>query len=212
KLMSKSYWQAGRDLSVDWIFRRAAEIGEDEFATLYSTHRLRTLLSGGNVGVTCSDLLCFARVLDVWPMMFNEFISGTCTPVSGISLFNLSEQDETMSAPVPPPFVNNPHVLYRIPKARQAKADVGVALIELRPSAVIKPNRHPGHEILIPVQNDHATVEILDCKGRFPLSAGRNFAIFESRRNHVVRNESKTASAKLLVLRCYGTQPEARVT
>jgi quercetin dioxygenase-like cupin family protein len=214
RAMSASYAQAGSDISPARLLEREAAVPLRE---RWKRGQINSLLKGINCGrVTLPDVAHFSKALDVSPVLFFEFlgISG-CNHVGGISGFSALENDKTpeskrtMVRMMEKGFRPGGKIIYRIPQQLLKKTDVGVAVIDLPPKGIIKPNKHPGHEILIPIENT-AMVQIGDCEGRFPLTAGETLAVFESRRHHVVRNESKRV-AKLLVLRCYGTQPEAEV-
>jgi len=194
-LGSERFCAEGARLTLDELARKGARFR----FTRAKIHRIRH----GLAAVTQADLMNLAEIYGVKPMLFYDYLFPVLRNAIAVRQHGepeVSFQDVGEMRALPPQYVGESRARYRVPCRRLADTDVAIANLELPPGGTTPENRHPGHEILLPL------------KGRFIVRFGQTlarvnaeegtFAHFHSHRRHQVVNMGHE-TAEALVIRMY---------
>jgi uncharacterized RmlC-like cupin family protein len=154
--------------------------------------------------VSQDELLVLAKIYEVEPLLLFDFVCPALR--SAVAVRSRPDRDvkalsDTDMRRLPEEFLQSPNAVYTIPCRRLAETDVALAFLFLRPGAQSPVNRHPGHEVILPLKGE--------VRVRFPggvdarVSAAQGeFAHFGSFRDHWVENAS-TEDAEVFVVRVH---------
>ena len=157
----------------------------------------------GHSPVQTGELVALAELYDVAPMLLFDY----CFPAHRHAIAVRCNPGETAIPPlrdremlIIPATATEDRQSYLIPNKRLADSNASIAYLHLDIGAESPKNRHPGHEILIPIKGkvslhfDGPSVNLN--------SESQQFAHFHSSRCHWVRNNGES-SAELFVIRIY---------
>ncbi len=147
-------------------------------------------LHHGEIQVKKEELPALADIYGVTPALFYNFLFPAFR-------YAIAVHDEKDMSVLPTEFVTREEVVYSVPRRRLAHSDTTVAVMRLDPGASTMESRHPGYEILKPLEGQVA-VEFGSTKNP-EIKAGA-YAIFYSGIDHRVCNRGQTP-ARVLVLR-----------
>jgi quercetin dioxygenase-like cupin family protein len=187
--------------TLDELARRAEALGQDKASRLNRArlHRLHHGLSP----VSEAELLQLAAIYDIKPMLLYDYLSPVVRNAIAVrhrGERQLSPDDAGDMCPVPAPYVRDSQAVYRVPCRRLADSDLAIAATELPKGASTPENRHPGHEILLPLVG---IVELRFGTTLTRINAARGeFAHFHSHRRHWLLNVGD-GPAHVLVIRIY---------
>jgi quercetin dioxygenase-like cupin family protein len=150
------------------------------------------------------DLLTIAEIYRIEPVLLFEFLiptSGLVVVVRQSPNLVTSQREFLDLHEIAAPFVPNDMVSYRVPFRRLAETETSIALLRLAPGGQTPDNRHPGHEIILPLEGKMeirfgTTHTALD-------SSSKVCAQFHSGRRHRLVNVGD-ATAQALVIRVAG--------
>lgn len=179
---------SGNGLSLKALAKRAAD------------HQLRykqswfDRLHHGQAAVRAEELPTLAKVIyEVEPLLSYDFVF----PALRNAVVVRQPDDLRL---LPENFVPSQDVRYRVPCRRLADSDLAIAMLELAPGAGTPVNRHPGHELLLPLEG---VIEVrIGGMGARLDAAEHLYAHYHSRLDHCVVNVGDQW-AKQLVLRFY---------
>jgi quercetin dioxygenase-like cupin family protein len=98
----------------------------------------------GQAPVAASDFEHLAKVYGAEPLMLFEFLYPALRPAIAV-------RQQTDYRDVPRRLIRSSRAIYRVPCRRLADSDLGVARLILPKNAATPVNRHPGHELLVPL-------------------------------------------------------------
>ena len=155
--------------------------------------------------VSQDDLLILAEIYELEPMLLYDFLC----PALRTAIAVRSRPDPHVEAlarsdmrRLPERFLRTSDPVYRIPCRRLADTDVAIASLFLPPGTQSPVNRHPGHELILPLKGE---VRLRFGGGGVDAAVAANrgeFAHFSSFRNHWVENPF-TEDAEVFVLRVH---------
>jgi quercetin dioxygenase-like cupin family protein len=185
-LCSDEFRGADNGLSLKALARRAADRHLGYSPSWFD--RLRH----GQAPVRADELPALAeKVYEVEPLLLYDFLF----PVHRNAIVVRQPRD---FRPVPDDLVRSPGVRYEVPCRRLADSDLAIARLRLAPGAGTPVNRHPGHELLLPLAG---VCEVRFGEVRARLDPGQHrYAHYHSRRDHQVVNVGDRP-AEHLVLR-----------
>ncbi len=194
-LCSPDYREDGFALTLDQLATRGAE---HEFNRA-RFHRLHHSMAP----VTPSDLLKLAAIYEVEPVLFYEYLFPVVR--NAVAVRNLSDPQlpsrglSDMRA-VPPEYLPGSNATYLVPCRRLADTEVTVAALTLPPGGFTPETRHPGYEILLPLEGQVAlkfghTVTNVDARHTA-------FAHFRSTQRHYLENPGDEP-ARIVIIRTY---------
>jgi quercetin dioxygenase-like cupin family protein len=133
------------------------------------------------------------NVYHIEPMLLSDFLFRTFRP-------SVAVRRPHDWVDVKPDLVGLYGVSYQVPCRRLADTDISITSLLLQPGASTPANRHPGHEVIVPLEG--AVVVHIDRKDT-PVRTGEHLAAhYFSRQIHAVENAGKEP-ARMLVLRFY---------
>jgi hypothetical protein len=150
-------------------------------------------LHHGEATLEREELRDLAKVYEVEPMLLFDFLF----PALRNAVVVRRPEDWRL---LPAEFLGCPGVNYYSPCRRLSDSDISIAMVEFTRAAGTPVNRHPGHELLLPLEG-HLEVRFGDT--RTGISAGEHlFAHYHSRGEHQVANVGEDP-ARALVIRFY---------
>jgi quercetin dioxygenase-like cupin family protein len=154
--------------------------------------------------VSQDELLTLAKIYEVAPVLLYHFLCPTIRGAIAVRSRpdpNVGVPGQSDMRPIPGRFLPSSDSVYRIPCRRLADTDVAIASLVLPFGMQTPMNRHPGHEVIVPLVGE----VIVRFKGGLdtPLSADRGeFAHFRSSNPHWIANPF-AAGAEVFVLRVH---------
>ncbi|MCG8652363.1 MAG: cupin domain-containing protein [Pirellulales bacterium] len=194
-LAGESFRGKGARLTLDQLTQRA----EHTKFNRAKFHRIHN----GLTPLTKHDLFQLASIYEVAPILLFDYLFPVVRNAIVVrrhadhDLYAYSSGDyRTASAE----FLPDSQSTYLVPCRRLADTDVAITIIQLSSGASTPTNRHPGHEILLPITGE---VELRFGNTSTNISAERGqFAHFQAFRNHSVHNVG-SQDAEVLVIRTY---------
>ena len=158
-------------------------------------------LHHGQAGVMARELRGIAQLYEVEPFLLYDYLfpaRRTAIVVRGGTLPSSEEGDWRQ---LPDEYLSSGNVRYYVPTRRLADSDTSIAIVELSARECTPRNRHPGHEVLIPLAGS-IRIQFGDGDG-FELRHDRDrFAQFDSSLAHRVVNDG-VDDARFVVVRFY---------
>ena len=151
-----------------------------------------------------NDLELLALVYGVEPFLLYDYLHPALRPAIAVR-HGLNPSGDEGSADwdeLPATYLRERGVRYFIPRRRLADSDTSIAIVELDPAKSTPPNRHPGHEILVPLEG-RLRIKFGEGEGYILDETLHRFAQFDSNLEHQVINDSTTDHARFLVVRLY---------
>jgi len=177
----------GSQISVRQLQQRARKLGLS-----YTASKIDRI-HHGLAPIPESDLPELAKVYRTEPMLLYEFLYPALR--SAIAVRSRADYRE-----IPPAHVGSYTGVYRVPCRRLADSDLGVAQLILPKDAATPVNRHPGHEMLVPLRG-HAHLRIAGLET--DITAGKHLYVhYSSDTEHQVVN-TDDETVQLMVIRFY---------
>jgi quercetin dioxygenase-like cupin family protein len=159
----------------------------------------------GRSPVSQRDLVALAKIHELAPVLLCDFLCPALSGAIAVRTRPDSQIECLMDSDmrlIPEEFLPKSKAVYQIPCRRLANTDTAIATLRLPPGAKSPENRHPGHEILIPLKGE-VRLRLANGNVDKPVAANRGeFAHFRSQRDHWVENSSDE-DAEVLVLRIH---------
>jgi len=182
-------------LTLDELARQTEKIGFNR-AKLHRLHH-------GLAPVTMRDLLSLAPGYGAKPILFYDYLFPVLR--NAIAVQQRGDPASPFDDPgdfraVPPECGGEANCVYRVPCRRLADTDAVFAVVELPRDGSTPENRHPGHEILLPLRGK---MDVRFGAASVPINTDEGvFAHFHSDRMHQLCNVGDTP-ATAFVIRAY---------
>lgn len=191
--------QKGQRLTLDELVKKAkAQYNQCDksIQQAMSQHNRSRLnrIHHGEVEVLKRELPYLAKIYGIEVMLFYDYLF----PAFRDAIVVCKNTD--MRKIVGEGFRLPPGVSYKVPCRRLAHSDMTIALIELKSGAATIENRHPGSELLKPLQGE---IKVEFGPTRHAIIRKGECGHFHSHINHVLRNTGKE-KARVLVIRFLG--------
>lgn len=194
RLICSSNFQGGsKALSLAQLANRAKEHGLKGF----SRSRIDRM-QNGFAQVRRQELRELARLYQVEPFLFYNFLYPTVGHAVVIRAGNGTDGKIGDFKALPPELIKDPRVNVKVPVRRLADSDLALVNVELDIDGITPINRHPGHELVVPLEGE---IEIRFGEMRRIIAPARGgYAHYSSRFDHCLANAGRS-KAKFLVVR-----------
>ena len=147
----------------------------------------------GQAAVSADELELIADVYGTEPLLLYEFLYPAFRPTIAV-------QKRGDWRAVPPSLLGSSACSYQVPCRRLADSDLGVAHLILPPGTTTPVNRHPGHELIVPLRG---RARVCLANESWDIAEGEHlFAHYSSEIAHQVINEEREP-VEMLVARFY---------
>jgi len=186
---SRGFQRTARNSSLKDLEKRARWLGYEQYHKGFFDR-----LHHGEKPVEVEELPRLAEVYGVEPMLLFEFVYPAFR--NAVAVRQPADWDR-----LPEEFLGGQGVIYSLPRRRLADSDLAIASVELGAGAETPLNRHPGQEILLPLEG---AIEVRFGEARVEANSTADaFVHYHSGTEHRVINPA-IHPARLLVVRLYG--------